>query len=580
MGGTELNRLHEDLGLRGWYPLGIWALLHLVGIGRSFMLLGNTMMSYTPDFRCADSEDALEGGLNSSSSTTISTPYAQFDARTFLNASSSSFSSSSSSAIDVCALNCSKGWRYSTPKSHSFVAEWDVVCDQAPLKYLTETFFYLGSLFACTFVGYASDRFGRRIVVLVSAIVAGVIGCQAIWIPNLYAYLGVRFGQGIAYIGCISISTYQSEIFPAKWRFAALNLDLSFMYGAVLTPAISYLVPDWRRFCVIISCANFLAAIAVFLVPESPMWLIRKKRYDEAYRILARAAKSRGKELDFDRFMEITQESDGEDRTSSSSSSSSSEAHTNGGNGVQLHLLGRTAEPAPPPAAPAAVLPAEEDSFRAALRSRVYVLALVASGLMWSYNNFIYLGITFSYGTLSGDRLFNFLLNQLFSLPAVLLGVTLSHFLPRRWVFMPWYVGIGTLYFVVVVSRCVYGDVDVELPALRRVINVTLLAATWVVWVSINCFIQEAFPTLLRARSYSIACFCGRIVCITATFFPYLQEVYPVILETSVGAAGFCLGIFLLSIPETFRKPLPQSLAELEKMKRKKLFDFAKKSAA
>ena len=185
MGGQALNRLYEDLGICGWYPLGIFFMLHAVGIGRSFMFIGNAMMSYTPDFRCdLDANDVNNdsGGAGESSvdllltrmtmmTTTMTPPV-------FKNASQHDNSTTASSSVTTCAKNCTGNWTYSVPRSHTFVAEWNVVCDREPLKYLTEMFFYLGCIVACCFMGYASDTFGRRTVILSASIFGGIVGCQ------------------------------------------------------------------------------------------------------------------------------------------------------------------------------------------------------------------------------------------------------------------------------------------------------------------------------------------------------------------------------------------------------------------
>lgn len=248
MGAKELDSLYEDLGICGWYPLGIFFLLHIVGICRSFMFLGNAMVSYTPDFHCAVVAAEMQH-WNASSIALLTTP-SRVEEKWSVSPTSSTPAANSSSS---CSENCSGNWTYSIPRSHSFVAEWDVVCDREPLKYLTEMFFYLGCLVACCFMGYLSDTYGRRTVILWSAVFGGVSGCQAFWIPSFYGYIAIRFCLGIAYTGLLSTSSYKSEIFPASWRFVAVNLDFSFIYGAMLAPGLSYLVPDWRNFCVMVS---------------------------------------------------------------------------------------------------------------------------------------------------------------------------------------------------------------------------------------------------------------------------------------------------------------------------------------
>ena len=213
------------------------------------------------------------------------------------------------------------------------------------------------------------------------------------------------------------------------------------------------------------------------------------------------------------------------------------------------------------------------ESFRFALRHRVYLLSLLGMGLMWSYNGFVYIGLTFTYGTLAGDRLFNFLLQQLIAIPAKGVGIALSYYFPRRCILVPMYSLIGVVYLSLVAVRGVYGDVDVVYPLMRRVINISLLCLIYFTWASTSLFMQEVFPTLLRARSYLIACFCGRVVAVCASFFPHFQKSHPAILEAVVGVAGLCLGLYiLLATPETFGTPLPQTIADLKAMKKRTRF--------
>ena len=67
-----------------------------------------------------------------------------------------------------------------------------------------------------------------------------------------------------------------------------------------------------------------------------------------------------------------------------------------------------------------------------ALRSRTFVWTLLCAGLFWSYTNFVYIGITFSYGTLAGNRLVNFVLINLTALPDKLILIPTVKFIKRR----------------------------------------------------------------------------------------------------------------------------------------------------
>jgi hypothetical protein len=101
------------------------------------------------------------------------------------------------------------------------------------------------------------------------------------------------------------------------------------------------------------------------------------------------------------------------------------------------------------------------EDFRCALKSRLYLLTLLACGCIWSYNNFVGIGITFSYETLAGSRLLNFFLLNIVALPAKLIGITLCRCVRRRLHMSAFYTVIGFLHLLIVAFRCVVGDIDV-----------------------------------------------------------------------------------------------------------------------
>jgi len=74
--------------------------------------------------------------------------------------------------------------------------QWDLVCNQAYLKDLTQTVFVVGVMFGAMISSTLSDKFGRKPVFLFShsAIVAvGVINAFA---PNYYVFSMFRFLSG------------------------------------------------------------------------------------------------------------------------------------------------------------------------------------------------------------------------------------------------------------------------------------------------------------------------------------------------------------------------------------------------
>ena len=203
------------------------------------------------------------------------------------------------------------------------------------------------------------------------------------------------------------------------------------------------------------------------------MWLIRKRRTAEAFKIISAAAKKRGKDLDYENFIKVVEDGEGEEEVMGERKEKGDDGMVEGHETLlkreeNLNLgndkkdLDEAEEGDSPSYSPSSSSAPEivsnlrktskgdshlnPEGFRSALRSRIYLVSLLATGFIWSYNGFVYIGLTFTYGTLSGDRLFNFLLNQLIAIPAKCAGIAL------RFIYSGCYVNI-ILGFIPLVTK-------------------------------------------------------------------------------------------------------------------------------
>jgi hypothetical protein len=160
MGAVELNDLLIQLGICGWFPLGIFFVQIIISFSMAFLFLGNAMATHTPKFWCGDQD--FYDNQQTDKNVTTSSP-------------------ESMTMLEICSMGCPLGnWTYAVPREHSMAAEWDLVCDQEALLNLSETLFYAGSLVACFFCGYLSDTYGRRRIIMASALFSAVVGVQVI----------------------------------------------------------------------------------------------------------------------------------------------------------------------------------------------------------------------------------------------------------------------------------------------------------------------------------------------------------------------------------------------------------------
>jgi len=153
----------------------------------------------------------------------------------------------------------------------------------------------VGCMVGTWIAGVASDRIGRKRFLLVSAVLffVSAVGCA---IPqNLFQFLAFRFIGGLA-IGSASLvcPLYISEIAPARIRGALVSVNqMTIVTGILLAYFVNWILvgagpSNWRW----MFAAGAIPAVIFFglvlRVPESPRWLVKQGRENEALEVLSR----------------------------------------------------------------------------------------------------------------------------------------------------------------------------------------------------------------------------------------------------------------------------------------------------
>jgi putative MFS transporter len=153
-------------------------------------------------------------------------------------------------------------------------------------------------LFAGTFfLGFLADRFGRRAIftfaLLGYSAASVVMACQT----TSGGLLLWRFIAGVGIgVEIITIDAYITELVPSWMRGRAFAINQATMFIAVpvvaalawwLVPLSPYGVDGWRWVVLIGAAASMVIWVLRLYVPESPLWLARHGRTEEALKILA-----------------------------------------------------------------------------------------------------------------------------------------------------------------------------------------------------------------------------------------------------------------------------------------------------
>ena len=153
----------------------------------------------------------------------------------------------------------------------------------------------LGSAIGALISGKLSDRLGRKRTLLICAFLFGLTGIGTGWAENFSVFIAFRMFSGIA-VGAAAMvcPMYIAEISPAPLRGRLVAFyQLAITAGILLAYLSNYLLlntgeNNWRWMFSSQAVPSLLFFFGLFIVFESPRWLIRKSKTAEAEAILTR----------------------------------------------------------------------------------------------------------------------------------------------------------------------------------------------------------------------------------------------------------------------------------------------------
>ncbi|KAG7598720.1 Major facilitator superfamily domain [Arabidopsis suecica] len=151
-----------------------------------------------------------------------------------------------------------------------------------------------GAIVGAAIGGWANDKFGRRSAILMAdfLFLLGAIIMAAAPNPSLLVVGRVFVGLGVG-MASMTAPLYISEASPAKIRGALVSTNGFLITGGqflsyLINLAFTDVTGTWRWMLGIAGIPALLQFILMFTLPESPRWLYRKGREEEAKAILRR----------------------------------------------------------------------------------------------------------------------------------------------------------------------------------------------------------------------------------------------------------------------------------------------------
>ncbi|PIK35470.1 putative organic cation transporter protein [Apostichopus japonicus] len=196
-------------------------------------------------------------------------------------------------------IGCDEGWVFNrTSSSSSIIIDFDLVCDKSYLAKLAQSAFFAGSLAGSFIAGAAADMIGRRRTQLLCYVTSAAVGVATAFSTSIWMYMILRFCSAMLLrgIGLADFVLINELVAPSKRVLVGNLLWVFWAFGYMIFAAIAKFLTNWRILEITISLPMMLALIVTYIfVPESPRWLITKRKPEKAAKILKKIAKVNGK---------------------------------------------------------------------------------------------------------------------------------------------------------------------------------------------------------------------------------------------------------------------------------------------
>ncbi|XP_075227464.1 solute carrier family 22 member 1-like isoform X1 [Lycorma delicatula] len=421
---------------------------------------------------------------------------------------------------------CTNWDYYNRIFSQTVVSEWDLVCEKEQYINIGQAINLSGLMFGYIFCSAVADKYGRKKPLVIMGVVQFIAGLLAGFSSSFTVFTFLRFIQAVATGGSMTVGfVLLMELLGAKWRslmstLAYIPLNIA-QFSLVL---IAFLTKHWRSFQLALSipCAFFI--LYIWIIPESPRWLLAVGREEEALKILEIAAKKNKNPL------------------------------PQGISVAEQRAKRKSAK--------------NDVKYSLGLKDLCHLHKLLKNTACLSFISFgsgvSFFGLEEYVGHLGGNMYINFLLSASLMIPGMITSVLICEKYGRRHA-----LAIGQL-----LSGCsclILAHVVKDVEAVKSWICVSIITVglfgSGITFPTLHLYSVELFPTVVRNIGVGICCAFGKIGAISAPFINYLNHFHQYFPPLVMGLLSIIASVLCIFLPETKERELPDTL-EFEDSKR------------
>jgi len=485
-------------------------------------------VNYTPDFRCLypplENKNYTEAQILN-----LTTPLNKNGKYDFCKKYGYNETCSSSNP-ELCieksvVTKCNDGYYFD--KSifpQTVVTEFQLVCENSYLSDLATSWYMGGLLIGSVFFGHFCDRYGRKKVLITSALLAftGLFVSSKTRSYTMFVVMRTVtavFGYGLY----LSSFIFVVEICEAKSRhILGVGYQAMFSVGVMIESALAYRYRDWHDLLVASAVCALPFAFGMFFAPESPRWLFSVGKDEQGKSVSRWFAKLNGKQINEPEIWENAEQRN-------------DEQENDGNNKEEEHKY----------------------SLKTLMKSKIMRVMVVMNLFTWFVNNAVYYGISFQIDTLKGDVFVNNAISGALDIVAQVLLVLVLERVGRRIMLMTSLGFAGVALILSTISNS-SGSETVGL--------VFAFCAKFGVAISFSVIYNltsELFPTVIRTNAVGISSVFGRLGSIMAPLLLTLQNGSASWLpNTILGLLGIVCSFVAFAFPETTDMDMLETIEE------------------
>ncbi|XP_076438007.1 organic cation transporter protein-like [Babylonia areolata] len=531
-GVQRMEDLYQYLGEWGSFQTRVFVLLFLPIMSKGLQTMLAVIIFHVPRHRCQipgwqgdtyaiqNEEHRLVVNQTIPMEHSDDSSYSQCSIFTRGNHSTVTNHSEESRQLQDC-----HAWVYDTSVVEtSVISQFDLVCDQQTFRAHLNMAFILGLLCGGVLIGYLCDWFGRKTVFCISNVIGLAVGVASAFPPSVEVFLLYR-----CIMGALGSAIYMSAfvlvielVGPAKRTKAASVLTIIWLVGPFLLDALSFLLRQWHYLQIVSVSPLVLCLGHWWLLPESPRWLLMKKKTKAALTVMQKVA-----------------------RVNKTSQSPSMETIVKLEQDLEAKGKGSTMT----------------DNIKQLCRYPRMVAVTVIISFNWAVVSTTYYGLSLNVGNLGGSLRINFFVSSTVELIGYVLGWVLLDRLGRKRSHCCFMLtaGLACLATILTVSY----EIDWLTTALAMLGKLGISAS----YTALYLISAEIFPTVIRNLGLACSSAWGRVGSLTS---PYITDMalyvggrfgraVPLVI---FGGLALLAGLSALYLPETLNRTLPDTLED------------------